>query len=234
MGIAGVSGGGKTTLARRLLSALPTTTAYLSQDQYILPSEHPGHPPAPHPLQGLNKDTIRSVDVAKMEADVRRFLSAEEEPALEPADAPFLADRGSFVGSALRAHNPFCGRRQEASVLPPVLILEGFLLFSHGFFAPACDLRFFLTLTKERCRQRRSRRTFTASAMSGGEYFEACVWPAYESALAEVVAGVDDVHFLDGATPADDLFREVSEKVVEILQLPKEAKEGFPHGHMAV
>lgn len=223
VGISGVSSGGKTTLARRLLSALPTTAAYLSQDQYLLPDTHPGHPPAPPPLSGLNKDTLRSVDVAKMEADVRRFL-AEDSPALEPEDAPFLAERKTFVGSALAAPNPFVGRLREASGLPPVLILEGFLLFGCSFFPTACDLRFFLTLTKEQCRARRSRRAFTASAMGGGEYFEACVWPAYESYLREVAAGVKGVQFLDGADPPDALFQKVFGNVVELLRSAEEAE----------
>ncbi|XP_063615237.1 nicotinamide riboside kinase 1-like, partial [Penaeus indicus] len=223
VGISGVSGGGKTTLARRLLSALPTTAAYLSQDQYILPDAHPAHPPAPPPLPGLNKDTLRSVDAARMEADVRRFLAAEA-PALEPEDAPFLAERRAFVGSALTAPNPFVGRRREAEALPPVLLLEGFLLFGHGFLATACDLRFFLTLTKEQCRARRGRRAFSTSGMGSGEYFEACVWPAYESYLKEVAADVEGVQFLDGAAPPDALFQKVFESVMELLQSPEEAE----------
>lgn len=225
VGLSGASGSGKTSLARRLLEALPTTAAYLSLDQYILPDAHPGHPPAPPPLPGLNKDTLRSVDVARMEADVRRFLAAEA-PALEPEDAPFLAERRAFVGSALTSPNPFVGRRREAARLPPVLLLEGFLLFGHGFFATACDLRFFLTLTKEQCRARRGRRAFSTAAMGGGEYFEACVWPAYESYLKEVAADVKGVQFLDGDAPPDALFQKVFGSVVELLQSPEEADGG--------
>lgn len=220
VGLSGVIRGGKTTLALRLLSSLPTTTAYLSQDEYILPNNHPAHPAAPKLVGGINKETLASIDMNRMMRDLRLVLATDPRN-LTLADPKELLERSQVVGCALGEPRPPVRGRQGAHGLPAVLVLDGFLLFNHPEVPPLCDLRYFLTLTREQCLARGKQRPYTSSFMNSPLYFDHCVWPKYEEYLAMIVGdGVTSgVRLLDGATPLDVLTKAVENEVRSLLGL---------------
>lgn len=205
VGLSGVTRGGKTTLALKLLSCLPTTTAFLSQDEYILPNDHPAHPAAPPSLGGINKETLASLDMARMMSDLRHVLATPPH-ALTLADPRQLLDRSQVVGCALQEPRPPLRGYSRASGLPAVLLLDGFRLFGHPDVPPLCHLRYFLTLTREQCEARGRQRKATSSFLTSPLYFDLCIWPQYEEHLSAVLAGVGGgVRMLDGTTPTDAL-----------------------------
>lgn len=220
VGLSGVVRGGKTTLALKLLSSLPTTTAYLSQDEYILPNNHPAHPMAPKLVGGINKETLASTDMNRMMRDLRHVLATHPRN-LTLAYPKEQLERSQVVGCALEEPRPPLRGRQRASGLPAVVVLDGFLLFNHPEVPPLCDLRYFLTLTREQCLARGKQRLYTSSFMNSPLYFDHCVWPKYEENLAAIVG--DDVtggvRFLDGATPPDVLAEAVEDEVRSLLEL---------------
>ncbi|XP_063848212.1 nicotinamide riboside kinase 2-like [Scylla paramamosain] len=225
VGLSGVTRGGKTSLALNLLSCLPTTTAYLSQDEYILPNSHPAHPAAPEPVDGINKETLASIDMSRMIRDLRRVL-AEEPNSLTLADPENLMERSQVVGCALKEPRPPLKGRQRNSSLPAVLVLDGFRLFEHPEVPPLCNLCYFLTLTREQCVARGKQRPRTSSFLNSPLYFNLCVWPKYEEYLAMLAdnGGTDKICFLDGATPLDALAKKVEDETKSLLGLSRNVK----------
>ncbi|MPC15159.1 Nicotinamide riboside kinase 2 [Portunus trituberculatus] len=220
VGLSGVTRGGKTSLALNLLSCLPTTTAYLSQDEYILPNSHPAHSAAPEPLSGINKETLASIDMSRMMKDLRRVLAAEPS-SLTLSDPENLMDRSQVVGCALQEPRPPLKGRQRTSRLPAVLVLDGFRLFEHTDVLSLCHLRYFLTLTREQCVARGKQSPRTSSFINSPQYFDLCVWPKYEEYLAMLIdnSGADNIRFLDGASPPDALAKTVENEVKSLLGL---------------
>lgn len=219
VGLSGVTRGGKSTLALKLLSCLPTTIAYLSQDEYILPDHHPAHPAAPPPLGGINKETLASIDMARMMRDVRHVLATPPR-CLDLSDPYQIKERGQVIGCALQEPRPPIRGCSRPSNLPSVLLLDGFLLFDHPEVSPLCHLRYFLTLTREQCQARGRQRRATQSYLTSPQYFDLCIWPKYEDHLAAIRRGVGgDVRLFDGTTPTDNLAATVENDLRPLLGL---------------
>lgn len=220
VGLSGVTRGGKTSLALNLLSCLPTTTAYLSQDEYILPNSHSAHPAAPELVGGINKETLASIDMGHMVRDLRSVLVAEPS-SLNFADPEVLMERSQMIGCALKEPRPPLKGYQRNSSLPAVLVLDGFRLFEHKEVPPLCHLQYFLTLTREQCIERGKQNLRTSTFLNSDRYFDLCVWPKYEEYLAMLAdnGGTDKIRFLDGATPPDTLAKMVEDEVKSLLGL---------------
>lgn len=219
VGLSGVTRGGKTTLALKLLSSLPTTTAYLSQDEYILPNHHPAHPAAPSPLGGINKETLESVDMTRMMKDLRHILATPPHN-LTLADPQQLLERSQVVGCGLQEPRPLIRGCSRSSGLPAVLVLDGLHLFGHPEVPSLCHLRYFLTLTREQCQARGKQRKATSSFLTSPLYFDFCIWPEYEEHLATIRDGLGGgVRMLDGTTPTDTLAAVVEGELRPLLGL---------------
>lgn len=218
VGLSGVTGGGKTTLATKLLASLPTTTIYLNQDQYFLPNHHHSHLKAPEPLAGFNKDSLCSTDMRKMVDNIRHIL-ATDGASLTLTDCTGMLDTSRVIGSALRdPRPPFKGHRKE-SHLPAVLLLDGFLLFNQPEVAAACDLLYFITLTRDQCWERREKRAFTSSTINTKLYFDACAWPKYEEHFQQMCNSVKGIHFIDGASAPDITYERVFKDIMNKLEM---------------
>lgn len=178
VGISGVTNGGKSTLTQQLQSCLPTHTQVISQDDYFFPQDSQYHVPCPGGLRHHNWDIITALDMKKMMYDVTEIVKSH----------PDLSDCSCEASTVTS--------QSDVMDLSPVLLLDGFTLYDHQGILEVCDLRYFLTLRREECWERRSLRTYDPPDPPG--YFEACVWPMYEQHLARVEEGVPDVMFLDG------------------------------------
>ncbi|KAK4304089.1 hypothetical protein Pmani_023951 [Petrolisthes manimaculis] len=218
VGLSGISGGGKSTLAYSLLAALPTTVVYLGQDEYILPDEHPSHPKAAEEIGCVNKETIRSIDMRKMLADIKKILSSDPNT-IAITDYSTLLERKKMIGCGLPEPRqaPY-GCRQHSS-FPAVLLLDGFLLYMNSEVSALCDLRYFFTLTKAECWSRRSKRKFTNSlSMSSRQYFDSCVWPSYTEHFSRMSSSVTDVHLLEGTSSPTVMHERVLKDIFNVLE----------------
>ncbi|XP_026331249.1 nicotinamide riboside kinase 1 isoform X2 [Hyposmocoma kahamanoa] len=156
VGISGVTCGGKTTLAQRLLGAL-TPAALLQQDKYFLPDDSPRHVP----VEGLahnNYDVLSALDMDAMHSDA---LAALAGAATAPAPAG--------------ARRLLQGKR--------LLVVEGFSVLNYKPLMELCDLRYYLVLEAGECQARRALRLYEPPDVPG--YFERCVWPEHLKYRAE-------------------------------------------------
>ncbi|XP_069158715.1 nicotinamide riboside kinase 1 isoform X1 [Procambarus clarkii] len=216
VGLSGATGGGKTTLANQLLASLPTTTLYLTQDEYILPDHSNAHLKAPEPLKGYNKDSLASIDMTKMIADIKQILATDGRD-INFVDYDEIHNRSKIIGSALNIPRPpFIGHK-EKSHLSSVLLLDGFLLFNHPEVPQFCDLLYFITLTKEQCLERRKMRVFTNVSMNSEQYFELCAWPQYEQHFTQMCNTVNNIHFINGASQPHITYERVFKDIMHML-----------------
>lgn len=120
----------------------------------------------------------------------------------------------SDVLRALGSH----GEESAAHSGKRVLILEGFLLFRHKAITDLCDRKYFLTLTRERCWERRRNRTYDPPDVPG--YFDRVVWPEYTEYESEITRNKElgaTVTFIDGCNGVEQIYEMVSEEISQSL-----------------
>ena len=100
-----------------------------------------------------------------------------------------------------------CG---EKSYPKPVLLVEGILIFNYKPLLNYYDKKYFFTLTKDQCWERRRLRTYIPPDPAG--YFDGIVWPMY---LKNKEALVDerDFTYLDGADDMENICKTVSNDI---------------------
>ncbi|KAL5004128.1 hypothetical protein ScPMuIL_017584 [Solemya velum] len=96
-----------------------------------------------------------------------------------------------------------------------VLFVEGFLIFDYEPMLSFFSKKYFLTLTQEECRRRRSLRVYNPA--DGPQYFDKVVWPEYINVLEQVKLQ-PDVNFLDGTKDQDEIFNQVLGEVKQLLE----------------
>ncbi|XP_028822694.1 nicotinamide riboside kinase 1-like isoform X3 [Denticeps clupeoides] len=187
VGVGGVTNGGKSTLSMALQQRL-ANSCVIAQDSYFKDESE-----LPEDDRGFKHyDTLQALRMDKMMGDVESWF--EDPPA-------FMASRG------LKISHPAAADQQEVFIL----IVEGFLIFNHGPLNALMDLRYFLHIPYDVCRERRSSRAYDPPDPPG--FFEGYVWPMFLKNRAEMEASVTDLVYLDGLRGREDLQRGVLEEL---------------------
>lgn len=184
VGISGVTCSGKTTLADRIYSNLHNSMI-MRQDNYFLPTNDPRHIQIQE-LNHINWEILTSLDMTRMHADVLKIINSQSED----------------------------NTNSDEPIKVKILILEGFLIFNYKPISDLCDLKYFLTLTKQQCWNRRKVRTYEPPDVPG--YFERIVWPEYVRHKSEILKDEKlsaTITFLDGSQPKEDLFEKVFSEI---------------------
>lgn len=202
VGVSGVTCSGKTTIAQLLHHKLPGPSKLLTQDFYFYPEDSSHHVPAPAGLNHHNWEVTTSVDIEKMLKDIRAILGS---PPSRFKDPP-LEDSSSGGDEDTTRLSTFT---------KAVLLIDGFLLFGYHELYEMCDLRYFITLSRSECWQRRQHRHYEPPDPPG--YFHHCVWPEYEKHL-QYVSTLHGIRFLDGTTPQGDTCNFIFDDVVNLLE----------------
>ncbi|XP_034249508.1 nicotinamide riboside kinase 1 [Thrips palmi] len=197
VGISGATCSGKSTLAGNLHEMLPQSVL-IRQDDYFLPVDSPAHIKV-EALGHLNWEIMTALDMDSMRSDVHNILS--QDPSL--AKLPAKAQRSTNDGAG------------SIEAFPNLLILEGFLLLNDPALSSLCDLRYYLTLTREQCWERRQKRTYDPPDIPG--YFDLTVWPEYEKHRNQVL-GQSNIKFVDGMIQPDITRASVVNDILKLLQ----------------
>lgn len=184
VGISGVTCGGKTTLAQRLHANIPGSRL-IFQDDYFYPQDSEKHRYIPE-LDHFNWDCLESLDMDKLVKDVRKYTNTI-------AEKDSLDVKGD-------------DRRK-------VLIVEGILVFNRSELTDLCDLRYYLTLTRDQCWARRQMRIYDPPDPPG--YFQQCTWPMYAEHREQVKNSVDRVTYIDGTVNANTTYGHVFKEVMD-------------------
>ncbi|XP_066430517.1 nicotinamide riboside kinase 2 isoform X2 [Eleutherodactylus coqui] len=181
LGVGGVTNGGKTTLTRRLLGALPNCCV-VHQDDFFKPPDQ-----IEVGEDGFKQwDVITSIDMEAMENTVTAWIENPVKFARSHGIAPSPSELDEDV---------------------QILILEGFLLFNHKLLANMCSERYYLTIPYEECKRRRSGRNYTVPDPPG--LFDGHVWPMYLKHRQEMEESGVSVASIDGLLSKDEIFTRV-------------------------
>lgn len=185
IGASGATCSGKTTLTRDLKELLPDMKV-LSQDNYFLPIDSPQHTLIPE-LNHFNWEILSSLDMEKMYTDIRNIVG---EQTMKINTAEILdafkkwTNRQCENKTEIFKNDVHLIKNKLGKYNINILLIEGFSIFNYAPIDEICHLKFFLTISKETCFERRNKRTYDPPDVPG--YFEMCVWPEYIRQLQEV------------------------------------------------
>lgn len=207
IGICGVTCGGKTTLATELNNILPNSKV-ISQDDYYLDENDPRQTRIPE-LNHVNYELLTSLDMERMHSDICYLLTNRK----NNFNSPKLKRRSNnFAVSDLEIHKLVRERVIETGT--NVLILEGFSILNYKPIEAMCDLKYYLTLSKAECKERRKHRVYEPPDCPG--YFEKCVWPEYLKLFDDVQRNVKDVKYFHERN--EDRLKEVLIDVLDFVE----------------
>ncbi|XP_054286549.1 nicotinamide riboside kinase 1-like isoform X2 [Macrosteles quadrilineatus] len=105
--------------------------------------------------------------------------------------------------------------RPMSEVKLPLLIIEGFLIFTDRYISSVCQHQLFFQLTREECWARRSVRTYDPPDVPG--YFEQVVWPEYERHLQLALTISDNLQLIPGTRDNHSVVQEYVELLTKEL-----------------
>lgn len=195
VGISGVSGGGKSTLANSLFDYLSertnanvlenhsiTRVSLIAQDKYFYPRDSPHHIWIKD-MNFINREVLSAIDGERLWTDI--------------------ADCVLQLSEVEASAHEIC-----------ILLIEGFLIFNDDRINELCDLRLHVTLTPEEGLRRRMTRTWKHVNPDPAKYFKEYMWPSYVKHL-EIVKNRDQIHYLNGENTRDELFKESLRLIIE-------------------
>ncbi|XP_072561505.1 nicotinamide riboside kinase 1-like isoform X1 [Paramormyrops kingsleyae] len=199
IGIGGVTNGGKSTLAMSLHARIPNSCV-IAQDTFFKDNSL-----VPVDSRGFTQyDVIDSLKMDEMMCEVRAW---QKDPA-------------AFQDSCrLRSQ---CPKMSEAAADMYTLIIEGFLIYNYRPLNELIDMKYFLHIPYEICKERRwfgSLRTYNPPDPCG--YFDGHVWPMYLKNRNEIEDTVSDLVYLDGTQSREKIFANVYKRIkMEMDKMP--------------
>nr|POE96445.1 nicotinamide riboside kinase [Quercus suber] len=181
LGISGPSSSGKTTLARLLRDIFPNVFLIHEDDFYKTDTEIPKHPGT----DLADWDCLESIDVVGFERTLR-FI---RETGSVPSDFVSKEDKNSVgkvdVDRSLIEDLRWKASRWMFQDVPPIAIVDGFLLFSEDMqrIRENFDVKIFLRTDYATAKQRREARSGYVTLEGFWEdppgYVDKVVWPNY-------------------------------------------------------
>lgn len=216
IGISGITGGGKTTLAtalHRYLNDPHNANAFdgiyinrvimMHQDAYFWIRNSPNHTWIPE-INFINREILSAMDMDKFADEVSGMV---QQMALESADGdqPSLSTKIDMNGTRIAVN---------------ILIIEGFLIYNDERINRFFGLRFHLYLSSEVGYQRRLHRTFKHVNPNPKWYWDNYAWFYYQKYLNEV-PNKSDLIFLNGEHDVDRIFNQAHAILTEFLNKQK-------------
>lgn len=204
VGICGVTCGGKTTLATKLNQIFPNSKV-VSQDDYYLDLDNPRQVHIPE-LNHYNFEVMTSMDMEQMYTDITHLLKSADTG--KHAAVSTAEKAQTFYKSIIKLEKLAHDKAMETNI--NILIIEGFSIFNYKPIEALCDLKYYLTLPKNECEVRRTKRVYEPPDCPG--YFEKYVWPEYLKLLAEVQQNVSNVKYFDKhvSDPSEEVLLDIN------------------------
>ncbi|TKA32885.1 hypothetical protein B0A50_01111 [Salinomyces thailandicus] len=193
VGISGPSSSGKTTLARLLRDVLPNAFILHEDDFYKPDASIPQH------ATGVaDWDCLDALDLSAFESALRHI----KQHGLPPSDLVSKEDKNSIgqqvdVDHAVIDDLTWKASRWMFQNVPPVAIIDGFLLYSEEMegIRELFDVKLFLKTEFETARRRREARSGYVTLQGFWEdppnYVQNVVWPNYKQDHAFMFKGGD-------------------------------------------
>ncbi|XP_014784596.1 nicotinamide riboside kinase 1 isoform X2 [Octopus bimaculoides] len=125
------------------------------------------------------------------------------------------------VLSALDTDKMVTDINQQASSLAQtdktvhLLLVDGFLIFNHRPLSEMFDRKYFLTVSKDVCMERRSIRVYDPPDCDG--YFEKIAWPSYLKNL-EAISDQKDIVYHNSDSNFLQIFETIKDDITNLLK----------------
>lgn len=216
IGISGATNSGKTTISKELHSLFPNSVL-LHQDDFFYDETSDKHTKIPE-LNHINFEILSSIDMGAFKNQIRMIIESEiplnnAQPA--PSDVELKFKEKYFSAEINPSDQCLINKFQRLQFIPNILIIEGFLIFNDDQLQDLCDLKFYFTMNKTLCWDRRKMRTYQPPDVPG--YFEKYVWPLYLVHYEEVLRKSVNMTYVDGSDSIENNFRSILHKILSFL-----------------
>jgi nicotinamide/nicotinate riboside kinase len=235
IGISGVTCGGKSTLAKRLVEYFQDAhgqiikenmkinkVCLLQQDTYFWPKDSAQHTHLEKLENVNNREILSAVNMDKMCKDTLEVLGEKFLLYNTSSDGDVRMDEDENLFADHHINFNLAQKKyQRLNTFPfinlNILILDGFLIFNHPFTMDLCNLKFHMHVPYEVCYNRRKeRRRLRLGAPDHVGYFEMIVWPMYEKHFNEF-KDHEGVVFLNGVLPVEQISKFVVKSIENAL-----------------
>lgn len=210
IGISGLTGAGKTTVATRLheyLSDPKNADAFenvhinkvvlIHQDKYFYARDSPHHKWIPE-INFINREILSALDMDKFAADLSETV------------------QNLKAGDELNAITTISENNVIAREPINILLIEGFLIYNDERINKYCQMRFHLYVSYDVGLERRLKRNFKHINPKPEWYYEHYIWPMYRRYLNEV-PNKNDLICLNGELSYDEVFYQISDSIAKFL-----------------
>ncbi|XP_064607935.1 nicotinamide riboside kinase 1-like isoform X1 [Liolophura sinensis] len=203
VGISGISNGGKTSLAQRLIKAFPGSH-YICQDTYFRErafERNISSPSCKCSTDGFKYCAMQSLDEGSDKLVIDPELNHANWESLNALDMDqMMSDLTSHLQTKQETLT------KDPSKAPHFVFVDGFTIFNYRPFQPLWSKKYFITLNREVAKERRSHRHYEPADVPG--YFDKFVWPMYEKHKEEL-QDQHDIVYVDGTEKQDVLYERV-------------------------
>lgn len=216
VGISGATCSGKSTIAKDIQS-LFLNGVVIHQDDYFHEPSSEKHVKIPE-LNHINFEILSSVDMESMKNRIQTVLQSDGSLQDLEGRRMYLEQKFKerFRSSDIVAINECLLQKiRNLKRIPNILILDGFLIFNDDELHELCDIRFYFTIGKAACWERRKVRTYDPPDVPG--YFDKYVWPHYLIHYQEVLKKGGDIKYIDGADSIENNLKSVLHKLLTFL-----------------
>lgn len=218
IGISGITGGGKTTLASALHQYLSdhnnadkfddihiNQVILMHQDKYFWVRNSPNHTWIPE-INYINREILSAMDMDKFAVDVSETVQKLTDNTL---DGAYYNEQQRSSSSKSDTN---CSR-----INVNILIIEGFLIYNDERINRYCGLRFHLYLSSDVGLERRLLRTFKHVNPKPQWYWENYAWPLYQKHLNEV-PNKSELIFINGEDDVNSIFHQAQSTIRAFLK----------------